>query len=312
MKKTDEAKQILSELGLPDEQQNEISALTLLALCGIKPRSKWSSATRSSLKITKGIMAFVSDVYGRNYAPNTRETFRRQVLHQFVQAKIADYNPDNPGLAVNSPNAHYSISEAALKAIKSFGTPLWKEYVNEFIKQSGELKSRYLGQRELSLIPVTLSSGKKLKLSPGKHNEVQAAVIHFFASRFAKGGQVIYLGDTANKELYIDREFLSKLRIPIDKHSKLPDIIIYSEKQDWLYLIEAVTSHGPVSAKRMVELEELLEKNTSGKIYVTAFPSMEEFRKHSMNIAWETEVWIMDIPDHLIHFNGDKFLGPRK
>lgn len=283
-----------------------------MALCGIKPRSKWSSATRSSLKITKGIMAYVSDVYGRNYAPNTRETFRRQVLHQFVQAKIADYNPDNPGLAVNNPNAHYSISEAAIKAIKSFGTPLWKDNVTEFIKQSGELKSRYLGQRELSLIPVTLSSGKKLKLSPGKHNEVQAAVIHFFASRFAKGGQVIYLGDTANKELYIDKAFLSKLKIPIDKHSKLPDIIIYSAKQDWLYLIEAVTSHGPVSPKRIVELEKLLSENNSGKIYVTAFPSMEEFRKHSMNIAWETEVWIMDIPDHLIHFNGDKFLGPRK
>lgn len=312
MKKIDEAKQILREFGLPEEQQNEISALTLLALCRIKPRSNWKIATRSSQKITKGIMAFVSEVYGRNYAPNTRETFRRQVLHQFVQAKIVDYNPDNPGLAVNSPNAHYAISEAALEAIKSFGTPIWKKYVNEFIKQSGELKSRYLGQRELSLIPVTLSSGKKLKLSPGKHNEVQAAVIHFFASRFAKGGQVIYLGDTANKELFIDKALLTKLKIPIDKHSKLPDIIIYNEKQDWLYLIEAVTSHGPISPKRIVELEELLLANNSGKIYVTAFPSMEEFRKHSMNIAWETEVWIMDIPDHLIHFNGDKFIGPRK
>lgn len=123
MKKIDEAKQILREFGLPEEQQNEISALTLLALCRIKPRSNWNIATRSSQKITKGIMAFVSEVYGRNYAPNTRETFRRQVLHQFVQAKIVDYNPDNPGLAVNSPNAHYAISEAALEAIKSFGTP---------------------------------------------------------------------------------------------------------------------------------------------------------------------------------------------
>ena len=120
MSKIAEAKQILKELGLPTAQQNEISAYTLLALCGIKPRNTWSQATRKSLKVTKGIMAFVLDVYKREYAPNTRETFRRQVLHQFVQARITDYNPDNPKLPVNSPNAHYALTHGALDAIKAF------------------------------------------------------------------------------------------------------------------------------------------------------------------------------------------------
>ena len=94
------------ELGLPTAQQNEISAYTLLALCGIKPRDNWSKATRKSLKVTKGIMAFVLDVHKKEYAPNTRETFRRQVLHQFVQARIADYNPDNPKL----PHGYFSCA----------------------------------------------------------------------------------------------------------------------------------------------------------------------------------------------------------
>lgn len=186
MKKVEEAIKILRELGLPKEQQNEISALTLLALCGIKPKTKWNSAARSSLKITKGIMAFVSDNYDKTYAPNTRETFRRQVLHQFVQAKLADYNPDNPGLVVNSPSAHYAISPAALQTIKVFGTQDWDKKVKDFIKISGQLKTKYQKERELELIPVTLSNGTELRLSPGEHNKVQAAVIHFFASRFEK------------------------------------------------------------------------------------------------------------------------------
>ncbi|MBX9853340.1 MAG: hypothetical protein K2X86_16465 [Cytophagaceae bacterium] len=311
MSKIDEAKKILKELGLPEAQQNEISAYTLLALCCIKPRGKWSQATRQSLKVTKGIMAFVFDCYKKEYAPNTRETFRRQVLHQFVQGRIADYNPDNPELPVNSPNAHYAITHEALEAIQTFGTKNWNKAVKKFKEEVGYLSKRYKKERELILIPVKLSNGKTIKLSAGKHNEVQAAIVQSFAARFANGGSVLYLGDTAKKDLHIDKEKLKELGIPIDQHSKLPDVVIHDEKKNWLFLIEAVTSHGPISPKRIIELEEFLKDCKAGKIYVTAFPDFAEFKKHSNNIAWETEVWLADIPDHMIHFNGDRFMGPR-
>ena len=126
MSKIKEAHLILKELGLPPAQQNQMSALTLLALCGIKKRDEWINAKRTSLKVTKGIMIFMAEHYKRTYAPNTRETVRRQVLHQFVQAGIADYNPDNPSLPVNSPNAHYAISSAALEVIKTFSSSKWQ------------------------------------------------------------------------------------------------------------------------------------------------------------------------------------------
>ena len=311
MSKIDEAKKILKELGLPAAQQNEISAYTLLALSGIKPHGKWNKVTRTSQKVTKGVMAFVKDVYGKEYAPNTRETFRRQVLHQFVQARIADYNPDNPKLPVNSPNAHYALTQGALDAIKTFGTKDWKKAVAKFISEEGDLSKKYKKERKQILIPVKLSNGKTLKLSAGKHNEVQAAIVHNFAARFANGGSVLYLGDTAKKDLYVDRNKLKELCIPIDQHSKLPDVVIYDEKKNWLFLIEAVTSHGPVTPKRIVELEEFLKNCKAGKIYVTAFPDFHEFNKHSKNIAWETEIWLADNPDHMIHYNGDRFRGPR-
>ena len=311
MSKIDDAQKILKELGLPTSQQNEISAYTLLALCGIKPRDKWEKATKESLKVSKGIMAFCKDVYKKEYAPNTRETFRRQVLHQFVQARIADYNPDNPKLPVNSPNAHYALTDEVLQSIRAFGTKAWKEEVERFKSEVGELSKRYLKERKQNLIPVKLSNGKTIKLSAGKHNDVQAAIVQEFAARFAQGSQLLYLGDTANKDLYLDKKALKEIGIPIDEHSKLPDVVLFDSKKNWLYLIEAVTSHGPVSPKRIIELEELLKDCKAGKVYVSAFPDFAEFKKHSTNIAWETEVWVVDYPEHMIHFNGDRFMGPR-
>jgi type II restriction enzyme len=311
MTKLLQAQEILKTLGLPPAQYNEMAALTFLAICNIKETNKWSKASRQSMGVTKGIMTFVNEHYGKTYAPNTRETFRRNVMHQFVQARIADYNPDNPSLPVNSPNAHYAITNEVLHVVKSYGTKNWKKEVQHFLDTVGKLSEVYLKERELNQIPVTLLNGKKIKLSAGKHNEVQAAIIQQFAPRFTKNGVLLYLGDTAKKDLFVDEKGLKDLGIPIDQHSKLPDVVIYDTTRKWLFLIEAVTSHGPVSPKRIIELETLLNKCKVGKVYVTAFPDMSEFKKHSNNIAWDTEVWLMEVPDHMIHFNGDRFLGPR-
>lgn len=311
MSKINEAQRILLELGLPKSQQNEISAYTLIALCNLKEKDKWATAFKQSHGVSKGIMAFVSENYNKDYAPNTRETFRRQVLHQFVQAGIAEYNPDIPNLPVNSPRAHYALSELALVTIKTYGTKRWKQSVKKFKSQAGALTKMYSKDREMSRIPIKLNNGKILHLSPGKHNEVQAAIVEEFASRFAKGSILLYLGDTENKDLFVDSKKLIEIGIPITEHSKLPDVVIYDESKKWLYLIEAVTSHGPMSPKRMLELEDFLKDCKAGKIFVTAFPDFKEFKKHTNNLAWDTEVWISDFPEHMIHFNGDRFIGPR-
>lgn len=311
MTKLAEAQQILHELGLPNAQQNEISAYTLLAMCNIKEDDSWSHAEKQSLGVSKGIMSFISANYHREYAPNTRETVRRQVLHQFVQAGIADYNPDFPGLPVNSPRAHYAISDIALTTIKTYKTKKWRRALKSFKDQVGELKDKYSKDRRMSRVPLYLPDGEIFLLSPGKHNEVIVAIVEEFASRFAQGSALLYLGDTENKDIILNKNKLETLGIPINEHSKLPDVVIFDESKRWLYLIEAVTSHGPMSPKRVFELQEFLKDCSANKIYVSAFPDFTEFKHHTNNIAWDTEVWIMEYPEHMIHFNGDRFLGPR-
>lgn len=312
MSKIEEAQEILRVIGMPPAQCNELSALVLLALCGIKEDDEWDQATRKSLRLTKGIMDFVNQEYGREYAPNSRETFRRQVLHQFVQGDVAYYNPDNPNLPVNSPNAHYSLSDELLSVVKAYNTENFAEEVNKFLKEVGALKNQYLKERVMNQIPVKLPNGEELRLSAGKHNELQAAIVEEFASRFTKKGKLLYLGDTEKKDLHVDDDSLRELGIPIDQHSKLPDVVILDTERNWLFLIEAVTTHGPVSPKRLLELEDFLKDCKIGKVYVTAFPDMTTFKKYTKDLAWETEVWLMEIPDHMIHFNGDRFLGPHK
>ena len=313
MSKITEAQEILKALGLPAAQQNEMSALTLLALCSIKEDMPWADATRTSQRITKEIMAFVNENYKADapYAPNTRETFRRQVLHQFIQAGVANYNPDDPTLPVNSPKAHYAITQEALEVAQSYGTKNWDSRTQQFAVEYEILRDRYAAERDMHRIPLVIE-GNEYYLSPGAHNGVQAAVVEEFAPRFAPGGKLLYIGDTEDKDLYVNPAGLEALNLPITEHSKLPDIVISDDKREWLFLVEVVTSHGPVSAKRVVELEEFTKDCPYGSVYVTAFPNAKEFKKHVDDIAWETEVWLSDTPDHMIHFNGDRFIGPRK
>jgi type II restriction enzyme len=308
--KLQEAQAILKVLGLPPAQCNDISGYTLLALCGVTEGGKWSACKRESKRVTKDIMDWLRDNYDKAYAPNTRETFRRQVLHQFVQARLIDYNPDIPNLPTNSPRAHYKLTAEAVTVIKAYGTDNWKTAVAVWTENVGLLSEKYDKARELHSIPLLLPDGTEVKLSPGKHNEVQVAIVTQFAATFAHGAELVYVGDTAEKLLYLNELAIADLGIKLN-HDKLPDVVLYDKKKRWVYLIEAVTSHGPMNPKRVFELKEMFEGSGAGLIFVSAFPDFAEFRKHMRDIAWDTEIWMSDCPEHMIHFNGDRFLGPR-
>jgi hypothetical protein len=310
MGKIEQAQEVLEALGLPFAQQNEVSALTLLALARLSEKTEWKNAATQSLRVHDILVKIKMD-YGREYAENSRETIRRKVLHQFEQAGIVVRNADDPLRPTNSGLNNYILSDLVLEVLHSYGTSKWKSKVNEFLAQQGSLAEVYQKSREQNKVPLQVADGKVYKLSPGKHNKLEVAIVEEFAPRFAPGAKLIYLGDTANKILVFEQNVFVKLGIPTSEHGKLPDVILYDKKRNWLFLIEAVISHGPVSPKRHFELEKLLENCAAGKVYVTAFLDLMSFKKFVNDIAWETEVWVAETPSHMIHFNGDKFLGPR-
>jgi hypothetical protein len=159
-------------------------------------------------------------------------------------------------------------------------------------------------------LPVTLPGGEVVLLSPGGQNPLIKHIIEDFCPRFTPGGVIVYIGDTENKFEHLHADYLANLGVVIDSAAKMPDVVVHDTRRNWLLLIEAVVSAGAVDYKRRKELKILFRGSKAGLVFVTAFENRQAFGRFQSQISWETEVWVADAPDHVIHFNGERFLGP--
>ena len=306
MGKVEEARQLLQKIGMPEKQQADLCCYVLLAMSNIKENDDWEMATNEWIRI-HDIIQFVGAYYGVTYAENSRETFRKQALHHFRTAALIEDN----GKATNSPNYRYRLTEETLEMIRSIGGHKADSAIKRFVTYHEKLVEIYASKKEMTKMPVKINN-QEFTFSAGKHNELQKAIIEEFAPRFAPNSECLYVGDTIEKDLVKNVEKLQELGFEITLHDKMPDVVLYREDKDWIYFIESVTSVGPMDPKRIIEISEMTKNVTAGKIFATAFQNFTVFKKFSDSLAWETEVWISEMPDHMIHLNGDRFMGPRK
>lgn len=302
--KINDVREFLKAVGMPTAQQTDLCCYVILALSDIKPADNWIQATNEWHRI-HDIIGFTGQNYGVIYAENSRETFRKQAIHHFRNAALIEDN----GKATNSPLYRYRLTNETLGLIRSIGTEAWEEKLEEFNASHLSLISIYASKKKMTKMPVKIN-GKDFTFSTGKHNELQKAIIEEFAPRFAPHSECLYVGDTIQKDLVKEVDKLKALGFTITLHDKMPDVVLYREDKKWLYFIESVTSVGPMDPKRIIEINEMTKNVKAGKIFVTAFLDFNTFKKFSGSLAWETEVWIADMPEHMIHMNGDKFLGP--
>jgi hypothetical protein len=219
-------------------------------------------------------------------------------------------NPDDPNRPTNSGKTVYQIEPTALALLRKVGTLDWLPALKEYLTSRESLKHEIARKRDLARVPVTLPDGSQVALSPGGQNPLIKAIIEHFCPAFAPGGVVLYIGDTENKFVHLETAGLTALGVTLDSAAKIPDVIVHDTKRNWLLLIEAVTSAGPVDGKRRKELKDLFAGCKAGLVFVTAFESRKAMQSFVSHIAWESEVWIAEDPDHMIHFNGERFLGP--
>lgn len=305
MDKIEETRDFLNRIGMPKAQQADICCYVILAMAGIKPDMQWKEATNEWIRI-HDIIQFANSYYGTTYAENSRETFRKQALHHFRTAALVEDN----GKVTNSPNYRYRLTEETLQMLRVRDTIEWQPSLRRFLHYHQSLIEMYASKKKMSMMPVQIN-GQDFSFSPGKHNELQKAIIEEFAPRFAPNSECLYVGDTIEKDLVKNVEKLTELGFEITLHDKMPDVVLYREDKDWLYFVESVTSVGPMDPKRILEITEMTKDVAAGKIFVTAFLDFKTYKRFSEELAWETEVWIAEMPDHMIHLNGDKFLGPR-
>ncbi len=314
IKLINEAIEILFQVGIPFENKTERTieriAMAFLAVAGVS--SDWKTVNSNKALKTRDIITFINNNFEENISSGSYDDIRRKDLKLLVLAGLVINSSNNPSAATNDPTRGYSLELSFEELLLTYNTEKWNAKLEKYLSGKDSLKEKLYRTRNIEKVPINLPSGQKFELSAGQHNLLQKMIIEEFLPRYGKDCQILYLGDTANKYLYIDEKSLEELNFFKLEHKELPDILAYDSNKNWLFLIEAVHSSGSISEIRMMELLKLTKGCTADIIFVTAFLNRAEFRKWAADIAWETEVWIADNPDHLIHFNGDKFLGPYK
>jgi len=309
MSKVDEAREILRAFDFDRKRTNETAARTLLALAEVDEQTSWAEATNHRMGV-RAILDWMRGPLGHPIAENSRETIRRFVLHQFVDAGFCLYNDDDPSRATNSSKNNYRLNPEALLSIRQYGTEEFEVSVEEYLAEVDGLAAKYRAARDLARIPVVTPKGEEFTLKAGGQNELIRVMIEDFCAYFVPGGEVLYVGDADAKLAIFEQERLASLGVSFDVHGKFPDLIVYQAERNWMFLMEACSTHGPVDHVRHSELSRVFRDCAAGLVYVSCFPNRSVMRRFFVDLAWETEAWVASDPTHMIHLDGSRFLGP--
>jgi type II restriction enzyme len=309
---------ILRAFGVPvdslSERKQQRMAKAFLAVAGLGPTADWSSVRSfddGHRLLSRQVLRAMNQYFGESIADSSYDDIRRKDLLLPVEAGIVLRSAGKENASTNDGTRAYALDPRYAAQMRLFGTKEWEGSLASLMGSRPTLAESLRRERELARIPVVIGD-VEIAFSPGEHNQLQKMIVEEFLPRFGHRAEVLYIGDTADKYLFLRERRLHELSFFEIAHDKLPDVLAYSRAKNWLFLIEAVHASNPITELRRRNLEQLTIGCKAEIIYVTAFQTRKAFAKFAKDIAWETEVWIAEAPDHLIHFNGDKFLGPHR
>lgn len=305
----EQARELLRAVGMDDERSNERSALTLLALARLQPGDSWDQAT-NEMYTTRQVMDWIEQAFDKHYAANTRETIRRFTLHQFIAGAIVEENADRPDRPINSPKWNYRLTPGFLHVIQALGSAEFDSELNSFLHGIETWREQQEETRKLNLVTVTMPDETTAQLSSGGQNILIKDMVEEFCPRFAPGGEVLYIDDTDHTHRDNQSRLKEIIGLEMPERGKAPDLIVWREDVNWLYLMEACSTHGPIDVIRKRELLDLFPLENMGIIFVSCFPDRRTMQKYLKDLAWETEAWCEADPDHMIHLDGERFMGP--
>lgn len=311
-----EALHIVQMLGIPTDdltdRRKEKIALALLAVGDVKSSKEWSKvkdANKDYAVTTKQMIAFYNQYLEDSTAMGSYDYVLRHGLERLLIAGIVVRS--KPEANLSDSTRGYKISVEYSKIIRTYGQSDWERQVAIFNLSHKTYAERLAQKRDIPKITVRTADGKEFQLKDGEHNIIQQQVIQEFLPRFGAGAKILYCGDSDNKYGVInEKDTMANLGIGDISQGKLPDIVAYSESKDWIFLIEAYHSSNPITAERKYQLEQMMGEAVSKCVFITAFNNLDAYKTCPEEIAWETEIWIATEPDHMIHRNGHRFMGP--
>ena len=299
-------RRILKKLKFEERFNTEQTAVCILVMLDIERREGLLFNSLHDGSRIHDIIQYADHLLSKKYAENTRESIRKSSLKRLVDYGLVVVNHDNPSRPVNSGNTNY-ILEKFFEEILRADISNRDKLINKWLASHSDLLKR---RKELDLktkVRVKIDS-ETIELSAGAHNVLIKEIIESYCKRFIKKPKVLYVGDTRNKEVFYDEDFLAKMGFELDVHYKMPDVIVYDQYKKELVVFESVTSVGPFEELRKKEVEDLISKrminkNMIGSVsLVTAFLDRNTFGKFARIIAWNTVVWIANEPDGCIRY----------
>ena len=298
----DEVRVLLQQLGLERKLTTEQSAICVLALSDGAEREgllPGKTHLRDGARI-HDIIEFARHECGKEVAENTRESYRKLSLKPLCDEGLVIRHQ----LSTNDPKTFYRLHPEMLRLL-TCPAPLERRWLAQELSAQQSQGKGWRQQSNRSEVPVEVGQAQPFFLSPGAHSRLTAAVVELYAPVFLKRPKVVYLGDTRHKDGYQNRDLMRELNLPVQVAANLPDVILYCEANRCLVVIEVVASSGPISTARLYQLETLVEQSAALGCqlrYVTVFPSRRLFRRFVEDIAWGTQVWIADEPEHVVYF----------
>ena len=310
-----EARDILVSIGMPPNLTNPRSVMTLAALAEISDNKKWRTASEG-YHGTHHIVEYINSHFpnkagldSKPYAENSRETFRKDNIKPWISAGILE---PKAGLATNDSDNSYRFTSYFAALLRTYGTEQWEENLAdykathisyaEYLKQTKTVEREYIAEYE----------GINISLKKSAHNKLQVNILESLIPLICKEKpELLYIGDATNRDLWQKNERLEELGIHIFSQSgNLPDIIVYDRCAKRIIFIEAYHSTGPFTIDRVNDIKALCkcEEGTEAA-FITAFDSTAKMLKNYKDVAWDTDMWSADEPTHLVHKNGDKFIG---
>lgn len=308
--------QIICALGIPiddlTERQKEKMAMAFLAVGDVKTSAGWKKIKDSNHEYsltTREIIAYENKYFEENISSGSYDDIKRKDLSRLLLAMIVVNS--KPGSNTSNPTRGYKINSEYSRIIKNYGQSDWFTQVAAFNKMHPTYQERVSTKREIPKLVVHTLDGREIQLKDGEHNAIQKQIIEELLPRFGYGAVLLYCGDSDNKYgLIYEKEKLAELGFSDLTQSILPDVVAYSLEKDWIYLIEAYHTSNPITPQRKLELQQMLGENAKKAVFITAFENNFVYRNCAEELAWETEVWIATEPDHMIHRDGFRFMGP--
>ena len=310
-----DALNILKSIGMPDNLTNPRSVMTLAALAEMYPGQKWRNASEAyhgTHHIVKFINRYFPNKAGLDtcsYAENSRETFRKYNIKPWISAGILE---PKAGLATNDKDNSYRFSSYFASLLRSYGTEQWEERLSDY-NEANISYAEYLKQTKTVERDYVMDyEGMQISLKKSAHNKLQMEILQHLIPLISNSKpELLYIGDATDRDLWQNNERMDELGIHVLSQSgNLPDIIVYDTQENRVIFIEAYHSTGPFTIDRVNALKKLCHcKDGTEAAFITAFDTTAKMLKHYKEVAWDTEIWSADEPTHLVHKNGDKFIG---